>query len=164
MLHFEPTNSANFPTFMEWENDLENKKFVFQYSILEHQEVVDNKDQLHLKLIDNQGVMVGFIILRGLKNPNLSVELKRILIHEKGKNYGKTALQLLQGLVFEKLNKHRLWLDVFTDNPRAQHVYKSVGFIEEGTKRECIKSGINFRSLIIMSILRQDFKPFKLPS
>lgn len=130
----------------------------------EHQKVIDCEDQLHLKVIDSQGVMIGFIILRGLRNPHLSVELKRILIHKKGKNYGKSTLQLLQNLVFGELQKHRLWLDVFTDNPRAQHVYKLVGFIEEGIKRDCIKSGNNFRSLIIMSILQQDFKPFKLPS
>lgn len=164
MLRFEPTNSGDFSRIIEWENDLENKDFIFLYSFEEHQEVIDDKDQLHLKLIDNQGVMVGFIILRGLQNTNLSVELKRIVINEKGKSYGKMTLQLLQSLVFKKLKKHRLWLDVFTDNPRAQHVYKSVGFVEEGTKRECIKSGNNFRSLIIMSILQQDFKPFKLPS
>lgn len=163
MLHFEPTNSDDFSTIIEWENNPQNKNFIFQYSATEHQEVINDNDQLHLKTIDNQGVMVGFIILRGLQNSNLSVELKRIVINEKGKNYGKITLRLLQYLVFEKLKKHRLWLDVFTDNPRAQHVYQSVGFVVEGTKRECIKSGNNFRSLIIMSILQKDFKPFKLP-
>ena len=164
MLHFEPTNSDDISTIINWENNPENKDFIFQYSVAEHHEVMDSKNKLHLKAIDNQGVMVGFVILRGLQNPNLSVELKRILINKKGKNYGKITLQLLQNLVFQKLKKHRLWLDVFTDNPRALHVYKSVGFVEEGIKRECIKSGNNFRSLIIMSILQQDFKPFKLPS
>lgn len=164
MLNFEPTNNDDLLTLIKWENDIENKDFIFQYSISKHQQVIENKDQLHLKLIDNQGITIGFVILRGLLNPNLSVELKRIIINEKGKNYGKITLRLLQNLVFEKLKKHRLWLDVFTDNPRAQHVYQSVGFVQEGVKRECIKSGNNFRSLIIMSILRQDFKPFKLPS
>ncbi|MFK8008903.1 MAG: GNAT family N-acetyltransferase [Saprospiraceae bacterium] len=164
MLYFEPTNSDDISTIIEWENNPENKNFIFQYSVKEHQDIIYSNNQLHLKLIDNQVVMVGFIILRGLQNPNLSVELKRIVINEKGKNYGKITLQLLQNLVFERLKKHRLWLDVFTDNPRALHVYKSVGFVEEGIKRECIKSGNNFRSLIIMSILQQDFKPFKLPS
>ncbi len=164
MLHFEPTNYDNLSTIIKWENNLENKDFIFQYSVAEHKEVIKSKDQIHLKLIDNQGVMIGFIILGELQNSNLSVELKRIVINKKGKNYGKITLQLLQNLVFGKLKKHRLWLDVFTDNPRALHVYQSVGFVIEGTKRECIKSGNNFRSLIIMSILQQDFKPFKLPS
>ena len=58
------------------------KKFEFLNNI-------NNKDQLHLKLIDNQGVMVYFIISKGLQNLNLSVELKRIVINKKGKNYGK---------------------------------------------------------------------------
>ncbi len=164
MLHFKPTNTIDFPTIMKWENDPENKDFVFQYSAEEHQKVIESNDQLHLKVIDNQGIMIGFIILRGLINPHLSVELKRIIINEKNKNYGKMTLRLLQKLVFEKLKKHRLWLDVFTDNPRAYHVYKSVGFVDEGTKRECIKYGKKFRSLIIMSILQLDFKRFKLPS
>lgn len=52
--------------------------------------------------------MVGFIISKGLQNLNLRVELKRIVINEKGKNYGKITLQLWQNLVFEKLKKHRL--------------------------------------------------------
>ena len=119
MLHFKPTNYDNLSTIIKWENNLENKDFIFQYSVAEHKEVIKSKDQIHLKLIDNQGVMIGFIILRGLQNSNLSVELKRIVINKKGKNYGKITLQLLHNLVFGKLKKHRLWLDVFTDNPRA---------------------------------------------
>lgn len=55
------------------------------------------------------------------------------------------------------IDGHRLWLDVFTDNPRAQHVYKSVGFVEEGTKRDCIKEGSIYRSLILFSILKHEF-------
>lgn len=164
MLQLKPTTYQDISTIIQWENDPQNKEFIFQYSEKEHQEVIKNSDQLHLKLIDNQGIMIGFIILRGLNNPHLSIELKRIVIQDKGKDYGKKALLLIQQIVFEQLEKNRLWLDVFTDNPRAIHVYKSVGFEEEGIKRACIKSEKNFRSLIIMSILRKDFKPFKLPS
>lgn len=164
MLLLKPSTFTDIPTIIQWEKDPQNKRFIFQYSEKEHHEVIKNPDQLHLKIIDNQGIMVGFIILRGINNPHLSVELKRIVIQEKGKNYGKIALQLIQKKVFDQLGKNRLWLDVFTDNPRAIHVYNSVGFEQEGIKRECIKSGKSFRSLIIMSILRTDFKPFKLPS
>ena len=89
MLHFESTSSDDFFSKIEWENNPENKNFIFQYLVAKPQEVINNKDQLHLKLIDNQGVMVYFIISKGLQNLNLSVELKRIVINKKGKNYGK---------------------------------------------------------------------------
>lgn len=83
MLYFEPTNSDDLLIIIKWENNPKNKDFIFQYSVAEHQEVIKSKDQLHSKIIDNQGVMVGFIILRGLQNPNLSMELKRIVINKK---------------------------------------------------------------------------------
>jgi diamine N-acetyltransferase len=92
MLYFKPTIPTDFPIIIEWEDDPENEYFVFQYSTIEQQEVIDSRDQLDLKLLDNQGVMMSFIISRGLKNPNLSIELKRILIHKKGKSYGKITL------------------------------------------------------------------------
>lgn len=141
------------------ENQKGTQHFIFPYSIQEHQETIQDKDHLHLKVIDYQGVTIGFILLRGLLDEHQNIELKRIVIHEKNKGYGKMTLKMLQQLAFEKLNAHRLWLDVFTDNPRAQHVYKAVGFKEEGIKRECVKSENGFRSLILMSILKQEFTP-----
>jgi len=64
---------------------------------------------------------------------------------------------------FRKIKKTSTLVGRFTHTPRVEQVYPPVGFIKEGIKRECIKGGNNFRSLIIMSILHQDFKSFKLP-
>lgn len=158
MLQLEKTNNNDITKIIEWENNAENKDFVFQYSREVHQQTILNKDYAHLKVIDNERVMIGFVILRGLENPFESIELKRILINKKGKGYGKTTLKMVQEYAFQKLNAHRLWLDVFTENPRAIHVYEAVGFVQEGIKRECIKSKNGYRSLILMSILKHEFE------
>lgn len=101
---------------------------------------------------------VGYIILAGLKNSNQSVEFRRIVVTEKGKGYGKCALRLVKRLAFEHLDAHRLWLDVKDFNARARHIYESEGFIVEGTLRECFKVEDTFESLVVMSMLKREYK------
>ena len=161
MIHFEKTTTADIPTIIAMEKDAENVDYIFQYNVKEHQEAIDSEDLQHLKVVDNQGVIVGFLILSGLKLQEDNLELKRIVINQKGKGYGKQTLKMLQYLAFQKLNAHRLWLDVFDDNLRAIHVYKSVGFVKEGTKRECVKSQNGYRNLIFMSILKSEYQNAK---
>ncbi len=66
--------------------------------------------------------MVGFIILSGIENSNLSLEFKRIVIQEKGKGFGRQSLKLIKDYCFNTLKFHRLWLDVFDDNNKAIHI------------------------------------------
>jgi len=55
-------------------------------------------------------------------------------------------------------NAHRLWLDVKSKNARARHLYQSEGFVEEGVMRECLLEDGHFESLVLMSMLRQEFE------
>jgi diamine N-acetyltransferase len=65
---------------------------------------------------------------------------------------------MVKKLAFKTYNAHRLWLDVKAQNQRAQAVYKAAGFLIEGTLRECLKSEKKYESLIIMSILQQEYE------
>jgi RimJ/RimL family protein N-acetyltransferase len=58
---------------------------------------------------------------------------------------------------FHEFGAHRLWLDTYSDNTRAQHVYRSAGFSQEGVMRECKKWGDEYRSLMLMSILESEY-------
>jgi RimJ/RimL family protein N-acetyltransferase len=61
-------------------------------------------------------------------------------------------------LAFEEYAAHRLWLDVFERNLRAIHLYAAEGFIMEGRLRECYRRDDgSFASLLVLSILRQDY-------
>ncbi len=51
----------------------------------------------------------------------------------------------------------RLWLDVRYKNQKAQRLYKSEGFVEEGILRECILYHGSYESLIVMSILKSEY-------
>ena len=102
--------------------------------------------------------LVGFMIFRGLRNQDKSIELKRILITEKGCGFGREALQLAKEIAFTKFEAHRFWLDVFTENQHAHRLYESEGFVREGLLRECHKAEQNYKSLIILSILESEYR------
>jgi RimJ/RimL family protein N-acetyltransferase len=74
-----------------------------------------------------EGRPVGFIDFRDMLHET-QVELKRIVITERGKGYGKEAMYLSQRFAFEVLNRDRLYLGTKVNNARAIHLYHTTGF------------------------------------
>lgn len=139
------------------ENESENAQYIGNWSKTQHLESFSNSDILHLIIEDSKtGKPIGYIIMAGLDNPNHNIEFKRFVIYDKGKGFGKETLRLIKEYSFNELRAHRLWLDVRYKNKRAQNVYKSQGFKEEGILRECILYKGNYESLIVMSILENE--------
>lgn len=122
-----------------------------------HQRRLSDADCAY-SIVEASGSPAGFVILCGLLPPNQSVELKRIVIAEPGRGLGREVLKRIIDLAFTEFSAHRLWLDVYEDNLRARHVYQSLGFIDEGTLRECVKTGDRYRSLIVMSMLESEYR------
>jgi len=48
---------------------------------------------------------------------------------------------------------HRLELQVFSNNPRAIHVYQKLGFVQEGIRKEAFYKKGQFLDLVYMAIL-----------
>ena len=139
------------------ENESENAQYIGNWSKEQHLESLSNSDILHLIIEDSEtSKSIGYIIMAGLNNPNHNIEFKRVVICDKGKGFGKETLKLIKEYSFSELNVHRLWLDVRYKNKRAQNVYKSQGFREEGVLRECILYEGKYESLIVMSILENE--------
>lgn len=140
------------------EREEENAQYVAQWTKEQHINSLSNKDMIHIIVEDvNLKKSVGYLILAGIENVNHNIEFKRIVICEKSKGYGKETLKLIKELSFEKLKAHRLWLDVRLKNKKAQRLYKSQGFKEEGILRECVLYKNEYESVIIMSILEQEY-------
>ena len=73
-----------------------------------------------------------------LFNEHNSIHIKRIAMDSssKGKGYGKEVLKLILNWIFNNTQAYKVWLDVKDFNYRAIHIYKSIGFIIEGTLRD----------------------------
>jgi diamine N-acetyltransferase len=102
--------------------------------------------------------LAGFAILRDLANPSGNIKLQRIVSAKAGHGFGRPFLTGVIDWVFGQTACHRLCLEVFPDNQRARHVYRSLGFVEEGVLRESVLRLDGARSdQILMSVLRPEW-------
>ena len=62
---------------------------------------------------------------------------------------------------FEELKLHRLELNVYSFNPRAEKVYLKAGFKREGIRRDAIMDENNYADDILMAILESDWRKMK---
>lgn len=162
LLQLRNTSVEDLDFVLRTEQLPENSEYVIAWTEQQHKDALTSKHKLHLILETPDKIRIGYAIISGLDNLNHSIELVRIVISDKGRGYGKEAIKEIQKCAFEKLNAHRLWLDVKEHNSRARHVYQNTGFVVEGTLRECLKVNNRYESLIIMSILKREYEKIKL--
>ena len=109
------------------EQDEDSKSWVGNWSLGMRIEKFGDNNFFQTIVETNDGKPVGFIDFRDMLH-DTQAELKRIVITEKNKSYGKEAMYLAQKFAFEVLDRDRLYLGTKVDNLRAQHVYRSTGF------------------------------------
>ncbi len=155
-----PTIEGDLDQVIALERNDANAPFIRQWSREKHILAISDSNFAHLIIESNDDrKMLGYIILIGIDDPDCNLEFKRLVIDSKGKGYGRTAVQLIKIFAFEKTSAHRLWLEVMENNERAFQLYKSDGFVVEGTHRESLKQDNRFLSLRVMSLLKQEYKP-----
>jgi RimJ/RimL family protein N-acetyltransferase len=144
------------------ETDSRNLPFITPWERTQHEGAVRIPDFRHF--IVEAGAdytRSGFVILQGCRNPNRSVELKRIVLQPKGVGLGRACIRGLKQMAFRDLHAHRFWLDVKALNVRAQKLYESEGFVEEGRLRESVRITIDgadgYDSLVVMGLLDREY-------
>lgn len=112
-----------------------------------------------IELIQNK-CLIGLSILKDISLINRSAEFA-IYIGDKdsrGKGLSKEATVKTLNFAFNDLGLNRVGLKVLEENQIAIKLYKSIGFTSEGVLRHSIFKKGHFKSEIIMSILRDEFK------
>ncbi len=155
---FRPTIEADLETVLKIEREKQHRPYIRQWSQKQHIDAINDNNYAHLILesIEEKRI-VGYIILVSLNNHDESIEFKRLVITEKGKGFGRKAMQMMKKYVFEDLKAHRLWLEVIENNERAYRLYLSERFVPEGIHRESFKNEKKFYSLKVMSIIAQEY-------
>jgi RimJ/RimL family protein N-acetyltransferase len=75
-----------------------------------------------------------------------------------GKGYGTDAMQVVLRYAFCQLNLHRVSLSVFDYNPRAIRSYEKAGFVREGVEPQFLEREGKRWDVILMGILRSEWK------
>ena len=101
----------------------------------------------------------GEVVLNDIDWTNKSANFRIALSGpDRGKGYGTKAAALLLEHAFDVLNLHRVELEVFDFNPRAQHVYKKLGFVQEGVSRDALLWAGEYHDAVKMSLLEADYR------
>ena len=99
--------------------------------------------QLRLMIISKSNEPLGFIDLFDYDEHNNRAGVSIVLVDtHRQKGYGKDALNLLVKFSFDELRIHQLYGNVLEDNLASICLFKSVGFMKVGLKKEwrCYKS------------------------
>ncbi len=86
--------------------------------------------------LDDAGAPQGFAILQDVNADPDSRFLRRIAVADAGRGFGRPFLAALIDWVFANTAATRFRLHVRTTNTRAQHVYRSLGFVANDEARE----------------------------
>lgn len=119
----------------------------------------DDRVDYAIVLKDDPETMVGEVVLNDIDWDNKSANFRIALSSQKyfGKGYGSQATKLIIKHGFKVLDLHRIELEVFDFNPRAIHVYKKAGFVQEGIKRDVLLWEGKYQSAIVMSMLKSEY-------
>lgn len=111
----------------------------------------DKKSLVFVALADGP---IGYCQVKNIDHANYSCELGFCLAPEhQGKGYGARLVKELINYVTEKLNMHRLYVEVFADNQRAISLYERCGFAKEGMLRDKVLKRGDFKDVIIMGLI-----------
>jgi diamine N-acetyltransferase len=157
-MKFRSATLSDIPRICALERLPEFHTLVGSWPENEHLRALANPDAAYIVAEDQQGQVNAFAILRGLLSEHRSVELKRLVVGAPNQGIGKRLLAEVAERVFGEHRAHRLFLDVFVNNPRARHVYETFGFQREGIMREAIYRDGAYHSLVLMSLLDSEYR------
>ena len=167
-LYLRDTSFDDCELFARWEQDPNVTTFFtisdgrnYEDIVREHFErEVDSTQKEFTICLKDTDEAIGRIYISNINDHYDSLDISRIYIADttcRGKGYGEEALKLALKWSFEKKGMQRVTLDHFPDNVIANSLYRKVGFIPEGTMRNCGKKNGKYVDLCLMSMLRDEY-------
>lgn len=122
-----PTTAEDLQAVSAWEAHPDSAAFVEVWPSDRHRATSSDPRFRHL-VIECGDRPVGFVILAGVTGTRPVVELRRIVVADKGLGIGQAAVDRVLGYAFGELEASEVWLDFAVHNSRAAHVYSKCGF------------------------------------
>jgi RimJ/RimL family protein N-acetyltransferase len=105
--------------------------------------------------------VLGEAVINDLDPANAAANYRIALVGPEvfGRGYGTEATRLVVDYALDVAGLHRLHLQVFDFNPRAQRAYEMCGFVREGVHRDALHCEGGWHDAISMAILATDPRP-----
>ncbi len=117
-------------------------------------------DRIVFSIEDSQQTHVGFIELNTIDYFNRNANYAIVLGDEnaRGKGIAKNATELILDFAFNKLNLHKVCLQVVEYNESAIALYKKIGFSNEGILKEQFFMDGKYHDMICMGIFKDNLQ------
>src|SRR5262245_42555732 len=129
VLRIEVASLDDASHFAKLETEADATPFIIPYTLEQHRLYLEDASKVYLRILDNS--VIGFILLV-LDGDGRSVEFRRIVVGPKGLGIGQRAILLMENFCRSRLSRSRIWLDVFENNLRGQHIYERLGYSKFG--------------------------------
>jgi RimJ/RimL family protein N-acetyltransferase len=170
-IRFRGIERTDLPTFVDWLNDPEVRQGLSHFLPMSMaREELWFEDLLKLSpeqqgfameaKLDDTWTLIGSIGFHEIDWISRKAEIG-IMIGVKSQwnqGYGSEAMSLMLQHGFETLNLHRIYLKVFSNNPRAIRSYEKAGFVHESRLREAHFVNGAYVDDLIMSVLRPEWQ------
>lgn len=121
---------------------------------------VEDQDRRFFLLLDPAGVIVGESVINEIDWEERKANYRVAIFSPaaRGKGLGTWMARRACETAFGELGLHRLELNVFSFNPRAERAYEKAGFRREGVQREAVRDGEGYADNILMAILEDEWR------
>ena len=171
-LLIRPSTWADCKFFGEWESTREVSKFFSMDKGRDYDEVLfdyiqfqgDETKEQYTIVLKETGAPIGRVYLSRIDRHADSLDITRIYIGDpalRNKGYGREALMAILEYSFNTLGMERVTIDHFSANAPAEHLYRKIGFKDEGVMRHATKKDGEYFDLCLMSMLKSEYEQIK---
>ena len=121
---------------------------------------VEEKDRYFFLMIAPDGRIIGESVINEIDWDLRRANFRIAIFHptDRGQGLGTWATEVTCDFAFEKLKLHRLELEVYSFNPRAEKTYRKAGFQKEGVVRDAVLDGEKCADIILMAMKEEDWR------
>lgn len=167
-LRLDPLGPAHLDGVMAGLADPENLRLTgtrqsfTREAVANHLETLaDRDDRADWAIIDREtGGYVGEIVLNELEEDDAAMNFRIALTPGwTGRGFGTEATRAVLDHAFDAIGLHRVGLDVYSFNPRAERSYEKAGFRHEGRQRHTLFWEGEWVDSVLMAVLSTDERP-----
>ncbi len=121
---------------------------------------VEAEDRYLFLLLSPAGEIIGESVLNEMDRDLRAANFRIAIFHPeaRGRGLGGWMVEMTRDFAFTQLGLHRLSLDVYSFNPRAERAYLRAGFRREGVLRDAVRDGAGYGDVILMAMLEKDWR------
>ena len=163
-----PLKLSDWERTIEWRNSLsiKNMAMMHPFPITELNEkdwyagMVGSTDNstVYFTITGKDDKPLGFISLRKINYINRNCHLGIVIGEstDRGRGYGREAMELILNYAFKTLNLHKVTVEVLCGNDHAIGLYKKLGFVEEGILRQQYFCCGEYMDVMLLSAFSSD--------